>query len=36
MIKRKPTHPGIILEEDYIKPLQMNLQDLADLLINFI
>ena len=30
MTKRKPTHPGIILEEDYIKPLQMNLQDLAD------
>lgn len=31
-MKRKPTHPGIILEEDYIKPLHMNLQDLADLL----
>ncbi|SCC90855.1 Uncharacterized HTH-type transcriptional regulator HI_1251 [Chlamydiales bacterium SCGC AG-110-M15] len=30
MIKRKPTHPGFILEEDYIKPLQMNLQDLSD------
>jgi len=29
-MKRKPTHPGIILEEDYIKPLQMNLQELAD------
>lgn len=26
-----PTHPGIILEEDYIKPLQIhNLQQLAD------
>lgn len=28
--KRKPTHPGIILDEDYIKPLQLNLQKLAD------
>ncbi len=28
--KRKPTHPGIILEEDYIKPLDLNLQELAD------
>lgn len=30
MMKRKPTHPGIILEEDYIKPLGMNLQELSD------
>jgi len=28
--KRKPTHPGIILEEDYIKPLNLNLEKLAD------
>lgn len=28
--KRKPTHPGIILDEDYIKPLGLNLQKLAD------
>ena len=28
--KRKPTHPGIILDEDYIKPLNLNLQMLAD------
>jgi antitoxin HigA-1 len=28
--KRKPTHPGEILEEDYIKPLNLNLQKLAD------
>jgi antitoxin HigA-1 len=28
--KRKPTHPGIILEEHYIKPLNLNLQELAD------
>lgn len=27
---RKPTHPGIILDEHYIKPLQLNLQKLAD------
>lgn len=33
MNKRKPTHPGIILEEDYIKPLEISsLQDLADTL----
>jgi addiction module HigA family antidote len=28
--RRKPTHPGIILDEDYIKPLKLNLQKLAD------
>jgi len=28
--KRKPTHPGILLNEDYIKPLDLNLQMLAD------
>lgn len=28
--KRKPTHPGVILDEDYIKPLKLNLQKLAD------
>src|SRR5580704_19446147 len=28
--KRKPTHPGIILDEDYIKPLDLNLQKLAE------
>lgn len=28
--KRKPTHPGIILDEDYIKPLNLNLEKLAD------
>jgi antitoxin HigA-1 len=28
--KRRPTHPGIILDEDYIKPLNLNLQKLAD------
>jgi antitoxin HigA-1 len=29
MKKRKPTHPGEILDELYIKPLQLNLQKLA-------
>src|SRR5690349_13858134 len=30
--RRKPTHPGIILDEHYIKPLNLNLQKLADYL----
>ncbi|MCB1213712.1 MAG: HigA family addiction module antidote protein [Chlamydiia bacterium] len=31
MLKRRPTHPGIILEEDYIKQLKIkNLHSLAD------
>jgi antitoxin HigA-1 len=28
--KRKPIHPGTILEEHYIKPLNLNLQELAN------
>ena len=28
--KRKPNHPGIILDGLYIKPLNLNLQELAD------
>ncbi|MGE0671266.1 MAG: HigA family addiction module antitoxin [Parachlamydiales bacterium] len=28
--RRKPSHPGIILDEHYIKPLNLNLQKLAD------
>lgn len=28
--KRKPNHPGVILEELYIKPLNLNLQELAE------
>lgn len=28
--KRKPTHPGEILEEHYIKPLNLNLDKLAE------
>lgn len=27
---RKPLHPGIILEEHYLKSLDLNLQDIAD------
>ena len=30
MLRRKPKHPGIILEELYIKPLNLNLQELAE------
>ncbi|MCB1067151.1 MAG: HigA family addiction module antidote protein [Chlamydiia bacterium] len=33
MKKRKPNHPGKILEELYIKPLDLNLQKLADRLL---
>lgn len=28
--KRKPNHPGVILDELYIKPLDLNFQELAD------
>ena len=28
--KRKPTHPGEVLDELYIKPLHLNLQKLVD------
>ena len=28
--RRKPSPPGIILDEHYIKPLNLNLQKLAD------
>ncbi len=28
-MKRRPTHPGVILEEMYIKPLDLNQEDLA-------
>ncbi len=32
MLKRQPNHPGIILDELYIKPLNLNLQELAETL----
>jgi len=28
--RRKPTHPGVVLNEHYIEPLNLNLQKLAD------
>jgi len=31
--KRKPAHPGKILDELYIKPLDLNLQKLAERLL---
>ena len=31
--KRKPSHPGVILDEHYIKPLELNLQKLAERLV---
>lgn len=30
--KRKPNHPGLILDELYIKPLNLNLNEFADIL----
>lgn len=30
--KRKPNHPGIILDELYIKPLNLNLNEFAEIL----
>ena len=30
--KRKPNHPGIILDELYIKPLELSLQEVAETL----
>jgi len=30
MKNRKPIHPGIVLEEHYLKPLQLGLQKIAD------
>ena len=31
-IKRKPSHPGIIIKEDYLKPLSIIIKDMADIL----
>lgn len=28
-MKRKPTHPGAILKEDYLKPLSITIQDMS-------
>ena len=32
MIKRKPTHPGVVLLEDVIKPLNLTITDAAKML----
>jgi addiction module HigA family antidote len=31
-LKRQPTHPGLILNEDYLKPLSITIQDMASAL----
>ena len=28
-MKRKPTHPGIIIKEDYLMPLSISIKDMA-------
>jgi addiction module HigA family antidote len=28
-MKRQPTHPGIIVKEDYLKPLSISIKDMA-------
>ena len=29
-LKRKPTHPGVIIKEDYLEPLSISIKDMAD------
>ena len=31
-MKRKPTHPGKIIQEDYLKPLSMTITEMASIL----
>jgi len=31
-MKRQPTHPGIIIKEDYLKPLSITVTDMANML----
>ncbi len=31
-MKRKPTHPGKIIREDYLEPLSITIKDMADIL----
>ncbi len=31
-MKRKPTHPGKIIKEDYLEPLSITIKDMADIL----
>ena len=32
LMKRKPTHPGIILKEDYLEPLSIRITEMASIL----
>lgn len=32
MINRQPTHPGVILKEDYLKPLSITIHEMASIL----
>ncbi len=32
-MKRQPTHPGIILKEDYLMQLSVSIKDMADILV---
>lgn len=29
-MKRKPTHPGVIIKEDYLVPLSISIKDMAE------
>lgn len=31
-MKRKPTHPGVIIKQDYLEPLSMSIKDTAEIL----
>jgi len=31
-IKRQPTHPGVIIKEDYLNPMSISVKDMADIL----
>ena len=31
-MKRQPTHPGAIIKEDYLSPLNITVKDMADIL----
>ena len=31
-IKRKPIHPGIIIQEDYLKPLSLTITEIASMI----
>jgi antitoxin HigA-1 len=31
-MKRKPTHPGVIIKKDYLEPLSISIKDIAEIL----